>query len=485
VPDTDVLVEHSPCGLVVLNLGGEILFANHAFSSMVGQPDALLRQLHFQDLLPRGGKLFFETQFTPTLLLRTSVSEIALDLVGAGGAHVPVLINASLQNSPGSDERQVFLAVFGVKQRHLYEKELLRARKEFEQLADVVRRSSDAILRLTAEGLVQSWNAGASQIFGLSAEKAIGMSLASLLGTETDDFLASAMAKLKAGQEAFMEARGRSQSGTRTDLAVSMTPHMEAPGILVAFSAIIRDVTSRKVAERALLQTEKLASVGRLASSIAHEINNPLEAVTNLLYLLQSRAMEEETRNLLTLAQKELDRVTHIATHTLQFHKQSTNRREIHLGSLVKPVLALYQTRFRSVGISVIDDCAAASPFVCFEGEIRQILFNLVSNAYDAMKNQGGRLILRCRDIPFETAGPKGVRLTVADTGSGMHKEILKRIFEPFFSTKGIGGTGLGLWITEDLVKKNGGSIRVRSSDRTGRSGTIVMICFTRPAIPL
>jgi PAS domain S-box-containing protein len=479
VADAQILVEQSPCGLVVLNLRGEILFANPAFSSMVGQSEASLRQQHFQDLLPRGGKLFFDTQFTPTLLLRTSISEIAFDLVGPEGTHLPVLINASLQNRPGSDERRVFLAVFGAKQRRLYEKELLRARKEFEQLAEVVRRSSDAILRLTADGIVQSWNAGASQIFGLSSEKTIGRSLSSLLGTESEDSLVSAVTKLKRGQEVLIEVRSRSQSGNRIDLSVSMTPHLEAPGILVAFSAIIRDITSRKLAERALLQSEKLASVGRLASSIAHEINNPLEALTNVLYLLQSRAMEEESRTLLTMAQKELDRVSYIASHTLQFHKQSSGRTEINLGSVVEPVLALYQARFQSAGISVIEDCAAASPFVCFESEIRQILFNLVSNAFDALKTHGGRLILRCRDIELRASGPRCLRITVADNGSGMDKETVKRAFEPFFSTKGIGGIGLGLWITEDLAKKNGGSIRIRSSNRAGRSGTVVMMVFT------
>ena len=285
------------------------------------------------------------------------------------------------------------------------------------------------------------------------------------------------MAKLKTGHEAFVEVRGKSELGSYFDLSVSMTPHMEAPGTLVAFSAIIRNITTRKIAERALLQNEKLASVGRLASSIAHEINNPLAAVTNLLYLLQSRVADDETRSLVSAASRELDRVSHIANHTLQFHKQSSSRSEVDLGPLVEAVLALYQVRFEGSNIEVMSDCANVRPFVCFEGELRQILFSLVSNAFDAMRH-GGRLIIRCRDLTLRSTGQRAVRIVVADNGSGMNKASLKQIFEPFFTTKGIAGTGLGLWITQDLVKKNGGTIRARSTDRMNRSGTVMRMVF-------
>jgi len=325
--------------------------------------------------------------------------------------------------------------------------------------------------------MIQSWNAGAQQIFGLSSEAAIGEPLSSLLLTAHTESLSSAMKMLKRGQETSIEARGRSASGNQMDLAVSMTPHMEAPGILVAFSAIIRDITGRKMAERALLQNEKLASVGRLASSIAHEINNPLEAVTNLLYLLQLRVADEETNSLVTKAQRELDRVAHIAAHTLRFHKQSSDRTQVDLHSVAGSVLALYQVRFENSGISVINDSLNASPFLFFEGELRQILFNLVSNAFDSMR-AGGRLVLRCRDVALYPSGRRGMRITVADTGSGMGRDTLRQVFEPFFSTKGIGGTGLGMWITKDLVQKNEGTIRIRSCDCFGRSGTIVTMLF-------
>ena len=443
---------------------------------MLGLTEPSVQQLNFRDLLPMGGRLFYETQFIPTLLLRGSLCEIAFDLKRSDASQIPVLVNARADKTEHG-RHQIILAVFAVEQRYLYEKELLRARKEFEQMAEVVRRSSDAILRLKADGIIQSWNAGAQQIFGLPAETAIGKPLSSLLLSAHAESLSSAMANLKLGREAFIEATGRSASGNHMELSLSMTPHMEAPGILVAFSAIIRDITNRKQAERALLQNEKLASVGRLASSIAHEINNPLEAVTNLLYLLQLRVADEETNSLVTKAQRELDRVAHIATHTLRFHKQSSDRTEVDLHSVAGSVLELYQVRFENSGIAVINDSAEASPFLCFEGELRQILFNLVSNAFDAMR-AGGRLVLRCRDVTLHPSCQRGIRITVADSGSGMDKDTLRQVFEPFFSTKGIGGTGLGMWITKDLVKKNEGTIRIRSSVRPGRSGTTVIMRF-------
>jgi signal transduction histidine kinase len=251
---------------------------------------------------------------------------------------------------------------------------------------------------------------------------------------------------------------------------------MEAPGILVAFSVIIRDVTAQKAAEKALIQSEKLASVGRLASSIAHEINNPLEAVTNLLYILQSHAASEESKKLVSTAQEELARVSHIANHTLRFHRQSTNPTEVDLAELIPSILGLYRARLKSSEITVEIKRLDASPLRCYDGEMRQILMNLISNAFDATR-KGGRLIVACRDTRLR-AGLKGVRVTIADTGAGIAPATLNRIFEAFYTTKGIGGTGLGLWIIQGLLEKVGGSIRVRSSIKLGQSGTVFVLSF-------
>jgi signal transduction histidine kinase len=256
-----------------------------------------------------------------------------------------------------------------------------------------------------------------------------------------------------------------------------LTPHMEAPGTLVASSAVLRDISAQKRAERALLQNEKLASVGRLASSIAHEINNPLASVTNLLYILDSQVPTPELRALVTSAQEELARVSQITTHTLRFHRQSSNPSNVDVTKLFESVTTLYRGRLRNSGIGSVIGLRTTEELHCHEGELRQIVLNLVGNAVDAMKH-GGSLHLRCHNSTDWHTGERGVRIAIADTGTGMDEATLTRIFEPFFSTKGIGGTGLGLWVTQDLVGKNKGKISVRSSNRSERHGTVFNLFF-------
>ena len=472
---------HSPTGFVVADTCGQIRFANEEFGRLAGRDPASIIGVNFQELLLQGGKMFYETQLVPMLLLRGCAREIALDLKGTTGARIPVFINAMLHRSDEHDAEFILISVFEAQQRRAYERELLRARRDFEQMAEVVQRSSDAILRLTPDGTIQTWNNGAEQIFAYSEREILGKPMAELFDAVSVAHLRTALVDLSQGLEQRMEAVGFRKDGKRADLSVSLTPHLDAPGILVAFSAVIRDITSRKQAERALLQNEKLVSVGRLASSIAHEINNPLEAVTNLLYILQGRVQGEENTALVETAQAELARVSHIATHTLRFHKQSSARTAVNLEELANSVVSLYRARLENSSIAVRNDSSTASPFLCFEGELRQILMNLVSNAFDAMRG-GGRLQIRMRDVTLWRSGAPGVRLTIADSGSGMDAETLGRIFEPFFSTKGIGGTGLGLWITKDLVEKNSGTIRIRSSKEIAHKGTVVTLLFPRQA---
>jgi PAS domain S-box-containing protein len=466
------VLENSPCGQVLLALDGTILFANPAFQELCGL-DSAISEHHFQQSLTKGAAMFYESQLLPTLLQRGKISGISLELNHPSGEQVPVFVNGVIRRGEEGTPDGIFLAVFDGTQRRLYEKELLRARKEAEQVSEVVRRSSDAILRLSPDGAIQSWNEGARHMFGWSTNEALGESLTFLLEDEAKSQILDAMAPLGRGMQAFKELSGLKKDGSKLNLSISLTPHLEAPGTLVAFSAIIRDVTSQKLSERAILQSEKLASVGRLASSIAHEINNPLEAVTNLLYLLRLRPLDQESLALVSTAQQELARVSQIATQTLRFYKQSSSRTHLDLQSLADSVFILYQARLRNAGITWTNDSRTASPLFCFEGELRQILVNLVGNSYDAMR-AGGKLTIRTRDTTIWPDAVRGVRVTVADTGTGMDPTTLSRVFEPFFTTKGIGGTGLGLWISLELVKRNQGRIKVRSSAR----GTVVAMLF-------
>ena len=233
------------------------------------------------------------------------------------------------------------------------------------------------------------------------------------------------------------------------------------------------DVTDRKRAQDVLLQTEKLAAVGRLASSIAHEINNPLESVTNLLYLAQRTAVNPVTREYLTTAEMELRRMSSITSQTLRFHRQRSSPAPAQPGILLENALSIYQGRLINSRIDISTRIRASRPVICFEGEIRQVLNNLVGNAIDAMAASGGRLLLRSREGTDWASGASGIIFTVADTGSGMSPETVKRIFEPFFTTKGLSGTGLGLWISHDIVQRHHGKLKLRSTSKLGQSGTV------------
>ena len=232
------------------------------------------------------------------------------------------------------------------------------------------------------------------------------------------------------------------------------------------------EITHQKRAEAALIQSEKLAAVGRLASSISHEINNPLEAITNLLYLVaHDPGLPEELKVYVHMAQSELSRVSQIATQTLRFHRQAVNPTHVTAADLVNAVVRLYTGRLTNSNIKVEACYSTDTSILCFENDIRQVLNNLIANAIDAMR-MGGRLLVRAHAME-DQAGRPGVRITVADTGHGMTPEVLARVFEPFYTTKDLNGTGLGLWISAGIVERHQGRLTVRSSVHPVHHGTV------------
>ncbi len=246
----------------------------------------------------------------------------------------------------------------------------------------------------------------------------------------------------------------------------------ETRGAVVTF----RDITKSRLAEEALRRTEKLAAVGQLASSIAHEINNPLEAITNLIYLVRHSRSLEEANGFAEQAELELARVSDIVTQTLRFHRQQSGASLVDLTQLLPEIVRLYKTRFRQRGAEVLLRLRPTPPAFLFEGELRQVLNNLVRNSHDAMP-RGGTLHIRLRPATLPHTGTPGLRLTIADTGTGFLPAMRQHLFEPFYTSKEATGTGLGLWITKGIIDKHGGTITLRSTlataDRPTRHGTV------------
>jgi signal transduction histidine kinase len=253
--------------------------------------------------------------------------------------------------------------------------------------------------------------------------------------------------------------------------------------------AIVVEATQRKRAEEALRKTEKLAAAGRLAASIAHEINNPLEAVTNLLYLLRHQpSLDEEATGYADLAQREISRVAEMTQQTLRFYRQSTLPVVANIAELLESVLTLYLGRMVALQIEVSRKIAPDVELYCFSGELRQVFANLIGNAIDAMA-RGGCLSLSIRRSRSWVDGTPGIRLFVADNGCGMTEATRLRIFEPFFTTKETTGTGLGLWVSSEIIVKHNATVRVVSRTAGGPSGrpsgTVFMLFFRENGIGL
>lgn len=242
----------------------------------------------------------------------------------------------------------------------------------------------------------------------------------------------------------------------------------------------LRDqIVRQQMVQDALLQSEKLAVVGRLAATIAHEINNPLEAATNLVYLARTTPDDAKRREYLLLAESELARVAAIATETLKFYRQPNKATQVQIGPIFDSLLTLYHQKVRSAQIKVLTDFSGDRTILAFGGELRQVFSNLLTNAIDA--SRGATLTIRIKHAVSRTGAP-GIRIVVADSGSGVPDRLRGKIFEPFITTKGSSGTGLGLWVSAQIVQKHGGTIRVKSSTNPQRHGTVFSIFL--PEVP-
>ena len=313
-----------------------------------------------------------------------------------------------------------------------------------------------------------------SEVVGIPVEELIGKRIEDVVvEPAVPNLFRERVVKGETIRDMLYETELRTRPGELRSFNVNYSPIMDEAGEVRAISAAVLEVTQLRKAEKALVQSEKLAAVGRLASSISHEINNPLEAVTNLLYLVKGvEGLPEEARSYVSLAQDELVRVSQIATQTLRFHRQANKPSRVTSAQLVDAVLNLFAGRLLNSGIHVEAGYSTVAPILCFENDIRQVLNNLISNAMDAMRT-GGRLFVRAHDAVNPQTGAAGVRITVADTGTGMSSSTQQRLFEPFFTTKDLNGNGLGLWISKQIVDRHHGRLTLRSAQETMLHGTV------------
>jgi PAS domain S-box-containing protein len=356
--------------------------------------------------------------------------------------------------------------------------EEIRAREV--RLSAIIDSAMDAIITVDAHQRIVVFNAAAEAIFGCSASQATGQAL--------DRFIPEPFRKVHRSHVLEFGAAGttsRSMHAPGTvyglrasgdQFPIEATISQAAIGGEKLYTVILRDITQRRQTEAALIRSEKLASLGRLAATVAHEINNPLEAVTNLLYLADlCPSLDDSTRQYLRLAADEVARAAQISKQTLGFSKGGSNATHFQPTQVLESVLGLLKAKLQKKNVTCGKEFTTDQQISGVEGEVRQVFWNLVTNALDALPT-GGKIRVRVSD---SCAGVPGVRVVIADNGCGIHPQHLKRLFEPFFTTKNT-GNGLGLWVTSEVVKKHGGSLRVHSRTTPGQSGTVFSVFLPR-----
>jgi PAS domain S-box-containing protein len=314
-------------------------------------------------------------------------------------------------------------------------------------------------------------------LVGLSLEQVIGDKWLQVVHPDDLDKTRRAWAhSVRTGQPLDIEYRIRDVSESYVWVCSRAVPRHDADKRILKWYGSTENIEERKETEFAIRQSEKLAALGRLASSIAHEINNPLEAVTNLIFLSQSTDDLSAVKGYLKDADRELRRVAMIAAQSLRFHKQSSSPSPVTCEELIAGTMALYQGRLSETSLNIEKRVRANRPVKCLEDDVRQALSNFVGNSIDASGPHGGRLLLRGREGTEWTSGQKGLVITIADTGPGIGSGVMSHLFKPFVTTKGENRNGLGLWISRDIIARQQGRIKIKSSQNPNYHGTVVSI---------
>lgn len=405
-----------------------------------------------------------------TLLVRQDGTEIPIDDSGA-----PI-------RGKNDEIAGVVLVFRDITERKLNEEALRASNASRLQLAAIIDSADDAIISKDLNGIITSWNTGATKLFGYSSDEMLGQPILRVIPEELQYEEGEILRKIRAGEQIdHFETKRRKKDGELFEISVTISPIRDESGTIIGASKIARDISDRKRVERLLVQSEKLAATGRMAATIAHEINNPLESLMNLIFLArQDSTPGGKVHDYLATAEAELERLTHLARQTLGFYRDTGSPTEVYLHQLMESVISVYRSKLHAVGITIDTQFHDQRRVLIRRGEILQVFSNVITNAADAMP-RGGALSLSIR----ETDSPWGAEIetVIRDSGSGIRPEHLAQIFEPFFTTKGELGTGIGLWVAKQLVESRGGTISVASSTEQGNSGTTVTIAI--PFVPI
>jgi PAS domain S-box-containing protein len=322
-------------------------------------------------------------------------------------------------------------------------------------------------------GIITSWNAAATRVFGYSAEEMIGSSILKLIPENLHSDETIIMENIRAGRRVeHFETKRRTKSGQLIDVSLTVSPIRDWHGRVIGASKILRDVSTRKRLEQALLQAEKIAATGRMAATIAHEINNPLEAVMNLIYLLRPMIVDPAGISYFESVEMELRRVSHIAKQTLGYYHEHAAPSIASIGEVVLHAITIYEPRCMATGIEIRKAIHSSRKIVLRRGEMMQVVSNLIMNSIYAMQ-AGGVLFISVEDA---AAPLDGIVLTVQDNGVGIAESDLPRVFEAFFTTRSTVGTGIGLFVAKQFVEGHGGQIEIESGRGEENHGTTVRV---------
>ncbi|HEX4039831.1 MAG TPA: ATP-binding protein [Acidobacteriaceae bacterium] len=336
--------------------------------------------------------------------------------------------------------------------------ELRQSEAHHRERAELLELATEAIIVRGLDGAIRFWNSGAEALYGWRREEVLGRDLHQLLRTVFPVSREDVERSLGAGRSWQGNLVQRAQDGREVIAATRKVRNRGGDAVL----EIQRDITSQIEAEEALRQAEKLAAMGRVAGIIAHEINNPLEAITNTFYLLRNHpSLDDEARYYASMAEQELERAAHITRQTLSFYRDSKQPISLSVTDLLDNVIELQQRPILANRIALEKKYASPGVVRGFPGELRQVFLNLISNAIQAMSG-GGTLRLRVAEATHWETQRRGIAISIVDTGNGIRREDGDRLFQPFFTTKSAKGTGLGLWISKGIVQKYEGNIRFR-----------------------